>query len=109
MCKYCHVHKTISAGHGGLFNITQATTSAATHLNQPKRGHNLTKDGPKLTQRAEGHLSLRQAFEAGIDVQQHTANSLGNFDEQGFRTATIMWLVNRNILLVSLQRQNLER
>jgi hypothetical protein len=39
VCKYCHIHKTIDAGSGGLFNITQATTSAATHLSQPKRGH----------------------------------------------------------------------
>ncbi|KAA8613295.1 Dimer-Tnp-hAT domain-containing protein [Pyrenophora tritici-repentis] len=96
VCKYCHVHKTIDAGRGGLFNITQATTSAATHLSQPKPGHNLTKDGPKLAQRARGQLSLRQAFDAGLDVQQNTANAFGNFDVEGFRTATVMWLVNRN-------------
>ncbi|KAF7577972.1 Dimer-Tnp-hAT domain containing protein [Pyrenophora tritici-repentis] len=76
VCKYCHVHKTIDAGRGGLFNITQATTSAATHLSQPKPGHNLTKDGQ--------------------NVQQNTANAFGNFDVEGFRTATVMWLVNRN-------------
>ena len=59
VCKYCHINKTIDAGGGGLFNITQATTLAATHLGQPKRGHNLTKDGPKSTLRAQGQLSLR--------------------------------------------------
>ncbi|KAI0615881.1 hypothetical protein TUN199_12170, partial [Pyrenophora tritici-repentis] len=29
-------------------------------------------------------------------VQQNTANAFGNFDVEGFRTATVMWLVNRN-------------
>ncbi|KAA8621043.1 Dimer-Tnp-hAT domain-containing protein [Pyrenophora tritici-repentis] len=96
VCKYCHIHKIIDAGGGGLFNITQATTSAATHLSQPKRGHNLTKDGPKSTPRAQGQLSLRQAFDAGLEMPQPTANALGNFDAQCFRVATVMWLVNQN-------------
>ncbi|KAF2830293.1 hypothetical protein CC86DRAFT_433969 [Ophiobolus disseminans] len=84
VCKYCHIHKTIDAGGGGLFNITQATTSAATHLSQPKRGHNLRKDSLKLTLRAQGQLSLWQAFDAGLEMPQPTANALGNFDVQGF-------------------------
>lgn len=96
VCKYCHIHKIIDAGGGGLFNITQATTSAATHLSQPKRGHNLTKDGPKSTPKAQGQLSLRQALDAGLEMPQPTANALGNFDVQGFRVATVMWLVNQN-------------
>jgi hypothetical protein len=102
VCKYCHIHKTIHAGGGGLFNITQATTSAATHLSQPKRGHNLTKDGSKSTLRAQGQLSLRQAFDAGLEMPQPTANALGNFDVQGFRVATVMWLVNQNYPLSEL-------
>ncbi|RAQ98639.1 HAT domain-containing protein [Stemphylium lycopersici] len=36
------------------------------------------------------------AFDAGIEMPQPTANALGNFDIQGFRVATVMWLVNQN-------------
>ncbi|KAH8695757.1 hypothetical protein GQ44DRAFT_779755 [Phaeosphaeriaceae sp. PMI808] len=36
------------AGGAGLFDVTKATSSAATRLGLPKRGHNLTKDGLKL-------------------------------------------------------------
>jgi hypothetical protein len=84
VCKYCHTHKVIDAGGGGIFDVTKATTSAATHLSQQRRGHMLTKDGVKQHQQAGGQLSSRQAFEAGVEVSQHAANAMGNFNVQKF-------------------------
>jgi hypothetical protein len=84
VCKYCHTHKVIDAGGGGMFNVTKATTAAATHLSQQRRGHMLAKDGVKQQRQHAGQLSLRQAFEAGVEVSQHVANAIGNFNIQQF-------------------------
>jgi hypothetical protein len=47
VCKYCHTHKVIDAGGSGIFDVTRATTAAATHLSQQRRGYMLLKDGIK--------------------------------------------------------------
>ena len=80
VCKYCHTHKVIDAGGGGMFDVTRATTAAATHLSQQRRGHMPAKDGVKQQRQHAGQLSLRQAFEAGVEVSQHAANAIGNFN-----------------------------
>jgi hypothetical protein len=78
VCKYCHTHKIIDGGRGGIVEVTKATLSAATHLGLPKASHNLTKDGLKTILTAakllHGQLSLRRFIAASRDVQQDTAN-----------------------------------
>jgi hypothetical protein len=49
-------------------------------------------------------MLVRQAFELGVEVPQETANAIGNFNVQGFRLTAVLWLVNNNYLLASLQR-----
>lgn len=41
ICKFCHQRRS----HDGILKVTQSTTSAITHLKQPKAGHNFTKSG----------------------------------------------------------------
>jgi hypothetical protein len=48
VCRYCHQHKVIDAGSGGLFDVTKATTAAATHLAQQRRGHGYTRLGLRV-------------------------------------------------------------
>lgn len=90
MCKYCHIHKLIDSGGAGLFDVLRATSAAASHLGSLKRGHSLTKDGLKTRSSLGGQLSLRQAFGAGLQIPQATANAMGNFDIQRFRTAAVL-------------------
>jgi hypothetical protein len=107
VCKYCHQHKIIDAGGAGLFNVTKATTSAATHLGLNVHGHNLTKQGSKpLKVLAGGQLSVRQAFKRGVEVTQEAANALGNFNVQGFRLAAVLWLVDNNHPLCEVENQH---
>jgi hypothetical protein len=72
--------KVIDSGGSGIFDVTKATTAAATHLSQQRQGHMLPKDGIKRSQQAGGQLFLRQAFEAGVEVPQHAASTMGNFN-----------------------------
>jgi hypothetical protein len=63
-----------------LFNVTKATSSAAAHLGLNQRGHHLAKDGLKpLKALTDGQMSVRQAFESGVEVPQEAANAIGNF------------------------------
>jgi hypothetical protein len=103
VCEYCHTHKVIDSGGGGMFDVTRATTAAATHLSQQRRGHMLAKDGVKQRQHA-GQLSLRQAFEAGVEVSQHAANAIGNFNIQEFRQAAVLYLLDNNLPIDLLSR-----
>jgi hypothetical protein len=41
-------------------------------------------------------MSVRWAFELGVEVPQEAANAMGNFNVQGFRLAAVLWLVNNN-------------
>jgi hypothetical protein len=84
VCKYCHTHKVIDGGGSGIFDVTKATSAAAAHLSQQKQGHMLSKEGIKRLQHSGGQLSLRQAFEAGVEVSQDAANAMGNFNIQKF-------------------------
>lgn len=104
VCKYCHTHKAIDAGGSGMFDVTRATTAAATHLGQQRHGHRLTKSGIKQQQQSGGQLSLRQAFEAGVEVSQDAANAMGNFNIQQFRQATVLCLLDNNLPMELLAR-----
>lgn len=104
VCKYCHTHKAIDAGGSGMFDVTRATTAAATHIGQQRQGHRLTKSGIKQQQQSGGQLSLRQAFEAGVEVSQHAANAMGNFNIQQFRQAAVLCLLDNNLPMELLAR-----
>jgi hypothetical protein len=104
VCKHCHTHKVIDAGGGGLFDVTKATSAAATHLGQQRGGHALSKDGIKQRQQIGGQLSLRQAMDAGVKVSQHAANAMGNFDIQRFRQAAVLCLLDNNLPMELLAR-----
>jgi hypothetical protein len=81
VCKYCHQHEIIDAEGAGLFNVTKATSSAAAHLRLNQRGHNPTKDSLKpLKALTSGQMSVRQAFESGVEVPREAANAIGNFN-----------------------------
>jgi hypothetical protein len=69
VCKYCHQHKIIDAGGSGIFEVSKATTAASTHLGQPTKGHNLTKNGARApVQLPRGQESLVQLFKSGIGL-----------------------------------------
>jgi hypothetical protein len=97
VCKHCHTHKVIDAGGGGLFDVTKATSAAANHLGQQRRGHALSKDGIKQRQQTGRQLSLRQAIGSGVEVSQHAANAMGNFNIQRFRQAAVLCLLDNNL------------
>jgi hypothetical protein len=99
VCKHCHTHKVIDAGGGGLFDVTKATSAAANHLGQQRRGHALSKDGIKQRQQTGRQLSLRQAIGSGVEVSQHAANAMGNFNIQRFRQAAVLCLLDNNLLM----------
>ncbi|KAF9730041.1 transposase-like protein [Paraphaeosphaeria minitans] len=88
----------------GMFNVTRATTAAATHLGQQKHDHRLTKSDIKQQQHSSGQLSLRQAFKAGVEVSQHAANAICKFNIQQFRQATVLCLLNNNLPIELLAR-----
>jgi hypothetical protein len=97
VCKYCHQHKIIDAGGSGIFDVSKATTAASTHLGQPTKGLNLTKNGVQApVQLPGGQKSLAQLFKSGVEVDQITANALGNFNVQQFRLAAVLWFVDNN-------------
>jgi hypothetical protein len=104
VCRYCHQHKVIDAGSGGLFDVTKATTAAATHLAQQRRGYSHTRLGVRVQQPARGQLSLRQALNGGVKVSQHAGNAIGNFDIQRFRLAMALCLVDNNLPIELISR-----
>jgi len=104
VCRYCHQHKVIDAGSGGLFDVTKATTAAATHLAQQRRGHGYNRLGVRVQQPARGQLSLRQALNGGVKVSQHAGNAIGNFDIQRFRLAMALCLVDNNLPMELISR-----
>ncbi|KAG9377794.1 Dimer-Tnp-hAT domain containing protein [Pyrenophora tritici-repentis] len=91
----------------GSFSMATALLSAMLHL---ESGYNLSSHPsqptkawpqpyerwPKVSAESSRPAVVAASFDAGLDVQQNTANAFGNFDVEGFRTATVMWLVNRN-------------
>lgn len=97
VCKYCHEHKIIDAGGSGLFDVSNATSAASTHLGQNVRGHGYHKDGKKLFKVFEGRQrSLAQMLSSSVEVSQAAANAIGGFNVQRFRLAAVLWLVDNN-------------
>ncbi len=97
ICRYCHTHKVIDTGGSGIFDVSRATSAAASHLSQQERGHMHSKDGLKQRQQTSGQLSLRQAFADGVEVSQRAANAMGNFNIQRFRQAAVLCLLDNNL------------
>ena len=87
-----------------MFDVTRATTAAATHLGQQRHGHRLTESGIKQQRQSGGQLFLRQAFEAGVEVSQHAANAISNFNIQQFRQATVLCLLDNSLPMELLAR-----
>jgi hypothetical protein len=104
VCKYCHIHKLPST----IIDVSQATSSAAAHLGQAAKGHNLdrmgTKAAPTPSKRPAGQLSLREVLAGGFEVPQSTANAMGNFDVQRFRHAVVLWLLDNNLPMELISR-----
>jgi hypothetical protein len=57
----------------------------------------VSKDSLKLRQQTSGQLSLRQAFEDGIEVSQRAVNAMGNFNIQRFRQTAVLCLLDSNL------------
>jgi hypothetical protein len=86
-------------GHFPRYDITRATSAAATHLRKAARGHGLSNDIEAKSSIAYGQdqLSLQQAIDGGVELSQEAANVFGYFNVQQFRLAFILWLVDNNM------------
>ncbi|KAG9386701.1 Dimer-Tnp-hAT domain containing protein [Pyrenophora tritici-repentis] len=85
----------------GSFSMATALLSAMLHL---ESGYNLSSHPsqptkawpqpyerwPKVSAESSRPAVVAASFDAGLDVQQNTANAFGNFDVEGFRTATVI-------------------
>ncbi|KAF1937470.1 hypothetical protein EJ02DRAFT_476776 [Clathrospora elynae] len=80
VCKYCHIHKKPQI----VIDITRATSSAAAHLSQPLKGHNLCWTSTIKMRQKPGQVSLQETIYGGVAVLQAAANAMGNFDAQQF-------------------------
>jgi hypothetical protein len=99
VCRYCHKRKFIDAAHGGLYETTLSTSTAARHLEQDRTGHGHTAPGKEVRATVTGHSWLRQALKSGFPVPQKIANNASGFNVQAFRLAAVSWLVENNHLL----------
>lgn len=93
VCRYCHIHKYIDAGRGGVFPAA-ATTQAARHLCELRPGH--IHQLPSKPRSVVNEGSIRSLFKSKVPVPQEVANELGNFNIQRFRLAAVGWLVDNN-------------
>ncbi|KAI1676349.1 hypothetical protein KJE20_14078, partial [Pyrenophora tritici-repentis] len=84
VCRYCHIHKYIDAGRGGVFPAA-ATTQAARHLCELRPGH--SHQLPSKPRSVVNEGSIRSLFKSKVPVPQEVANELGNFNIQRFRLA----------------------
>jgi hypothetical protein len=105
VCRYCHSHKVFG---GGLYDITRATSAAATHLRKAARGHGLSNDFDVKNSIAygPGQLSLQQAIDGGVELSQEAVNVFGYFNVQKFRLAFVLWLVDNNMPMEIIARQS---
>jgi hypothetical protein len=105
VCRYCHSHKVFG---GGLYDITRATSAAATHLRKAARGHGLSNDFDVKSSIAygQGQLSLQQAIDGGVELSQEAVNVFGYFNVQQFRLAFVLWLVDNNMPMEVIARQS---
>jgi hypothetical protein len=105
VCRYCHQHKWIGAGQGGIYKTTLLTTTSARHLEQVRRGHSLTAPGKTHNTTKAGKGGLRALLKSvSVKVSQGLANELGGFDCQAFRHAAVAWLVEGNHPLSEFQK-----
>lgn len=98
ICKYCHIHRIIDCGGQGRYDITRATSAAAAHLRQNKKGHGVDKHG-KITTATEARQStlLEQVIRSGHHVSQAVANALiGGFDAEAFKQSAVNWITKNN-------------
>jgi hypothetical protein len=93
VCRYCHIHKYINAGRGGVFPAA-ATTQAPRHLCELRPGHSYQLPSNPRSVVNEG--SMRSLLKSGVPVPQEVANELGNFNIQRFRLAAVGWPVDNN-------------
>lgn len=101
ICKYCHIHKL----SGGIFKITDATSSATKHLASNIRGHRIGKHGPINRTPKGGQRTLLQSIQmSGIEVPQAAANELNSaFSVTRFRQAYTDWIIDNNHPLSELE------
>lgn len=94
VCRYCHQHKVIDAGHGGIYETTRSTSTTQRHCEEKRRGHGHQAPGkPEAIVRGD---SLRGLLTAGFSISQAAANKLSGFSTQAFRLAAVSWLVENN-------------
>jgi hypothetical protein len=97
VCRYCHQHKWIDAGQGGIYETTLSTSTSARHLEQLRRGHSLAAPGKAHSATKAGKGGLRAILKATtLKVSQSLANELGGFNCQAFRHTAVAWLVDGN-------------
>jgi hypothetical protein len=93
VCQYCHEHKFIDAGHGGIFETSRAVSAAARHLEERKTGH--SHRAPSKPAIIERKSFIQRVFTDGkIRVSQEVANDLPGFNTHYFRLAAVSWLVD---------------
>jgi hypothetical protein len=95
ICRWCHQHKAIDLGGAGTYDITAATSAAGKHLGLDKPGHNHLEHGPEQPLEG-GARTIAQVVAEGVKVSQGVANAMGGFDQQRFRQAAVMWLIDNN-------------
>ncbi|KAI1523728.1 Dimer-Tnp-hAT domain containing protein [Pyrenophora tritici-repentis] len=86
VCQYCHEHKFIDAGRGGVFETSCAVSAAARHLEERKTGHSHRAPGKPAV--VERESFIQRVFTDGkIKVSQGVANELSGFNTHRFRLA----------------------
>lgn len=95
LCRYCHTQRL----PGGLFVADLATTSAARHLKENKKGHGIDKNGPIVfaKPKARGASIISRFIAKGIDYTQQQANEAANaFSRDQFRQSVIDFIILNN-------------
>jgi hypothetical protein len=95
VCRWCHNRNRIQQGGAGAYDVTLATSAAGKHLGLDIAGHGLTKNGPKKPL-IGATKSIMQVVAEGVQVPQEVVTAMGSFDQQRFRMAAVMWLVEGN-------------
>ncbi|KAI9786589.1 MAG: hypothetical protein M1839_006138 [Geoglossum umbratile] len=94
ICRYCFEHKFVDTGRSGRYDVTLATTAAASHLRSQTHGHGVGKHG-KITFTQKGQRSIIQQLQiSGMNVPQEVANSLEGFNIERFRRLAVNWLID---------------
>jgi hypothetical protein len=90
-CRYCHQHRM----PGAAYDVQSSTSSTATHLQKPVKGHSAKPNGARSIQSREGNISGAVARSAvfkmrskGTEVTQDVANELvAGFSARQFQEA----------------------